>query len=741
MAACAMSDAGDDGRCARAASGGEAAVKTAPSGRASRRSEGEIRWKTPELAPEEPRDLARDRLEGQTCSTSDDSRPCSRAEGMKGSAASEGGENSAAAASALDRARARFSKEAGEGDGELMRQKLNAMGQRELQALFVEMFDKVTTSNNNQWLRRRISAGLGLEDAAEQTVSSHVKAYDRPSKRLSARRSVVDAVRACGYASVSREAAVAPAQEKSPTSVEAVEYTPEGIRKSRRAIKPKTIFDSDAFPSVAKVSEERRKERKKLEFQERTEALANQGVSEHHGGKSGVGRRIRVYWPLEGQFFAGVISAYNPRTGLHHINYDDGDEEEILLATPEDSAPKPIEHPMFASPSEDADMADWPALKKGTKFAQKPLPQPSSNATRGLSENWCQVGKFVWGRVRGHGWWPGYVDEVDKAHNTYHVSFFDNSTARVHYHDLVSFPFYYPELTSSKKSKVFADAVSLAEKAYEAQRRALMKRRSQRDERAVIAEPAEPPRIWHFERETTRRPQLNKRSKDIVELEIIPELAVKRVKPAEPIVFSALQPMKTLQDLSKSLDAMKSKVLPIARESLEFINKHLAETAKVKPENEERSLIAADERVVMLDELASIESLIAWSENGTAKMPAPVAVPDLSFMTGGWSPSSADFSPSRSKKLLRQASQELLGGELDEIQWSVDTLMQPVEFDPACDGDGAKAPSTPEQSGGHANTYFQKSDKMSDSCETIHASFEGKKLNSPCKATLAGASA
>ena len=61
---------------------------------------------------------------------------------------------------------------------------------------------------------------------------------------------------------------------------------------------------------------------------------------------------------------------------------------------------------------------------------------------------------------------------------------------------------------------------------------------------------------------------------------MIPELAVMRVKPAEPIVFSALQPMKTPQDLLKSLDAMKSKVLPIARDSLEFINEHLAEIAK-----------------------------------------------------------------------------------------------------------------------------------------------------------------
>ena len=57
---------------------------------------------------------------------------------------------------ARDAATKRFSSRVVEGDGdvELAREELRSMGQKDLQAMFVEMFDRATTSNNNQWLRR-----------------------------------------------------------------------------------------------------------------------------------------------------------------------------------------------------------------------------------------------------------------------------------------------------------------------------------------------------------------------------------------------------------------------------------------------------------------------------------------------------------------------------------------------------------------------------------------------------------
>ena len=48
-----------------------------------------------------------------------------------------------------------------------------------------------------------------------------------------------------------------------------------------------------------------------------------------------VGKRVEVFWPKEGRYFPGVVTAYTEyRSGtvFHHtIQYDDGDEETINL--------------------------------------------------------------------------------------------------------------------------------------------------------------------------------------------------------------------------------------------------------------------------------------------------------------------------------------------------------------------------------------------------------------------------
>ncbi len=40
-----------------------------------------------------------------------------------------------------------------------------------------------------------------------------------------------------------------------------------------------------------------------------------------------IGRRVRVYWPAEDAWFAGVIGNYRRTTGKHKVEYDDGDEQ------------------------------------------------------------------------------------------------------------------------------------------------------------------------------------------------------------------------------------------------------------------------------------------------------------------------------------------------------------------------------------------------------------------------------
>jgi DNA mismatch repair protein MSH6 len=44
-----------------------------------------------------------------------------------------------------------------------------------------------------------------------------------------------------------------------------------------------------------------------------------------------VGRRLRVYWPLDKAWYEGRVDAYDAGSGRHRVVYDDGEEEEVDL--------------------------------------------------------------------------------------------------------------------------------------------------------------------------------------------------------------------------------------------------------------------------------------------------------------------------------------------------------------------------------------------------------------------------
>ena len=47
-----------------------------------------------------------------------------------------------------------------------------------------------------------------------------------------------------------------------------------------------------------------------------------------------VGKRIRLYWPSEGEWFSGTVYAYDESTDLHSVLYDDDDDYFECLCDP-----------------------------------------------------------------------------------------------------------------------------------------------------------------------------------------------------------------------------------------------------------------------------------------------------------------------------------------------------------------------------------------------------------------------
>lgn len=77
-----------------------------------------------------------------------------------------------------------------------------------------------------------------------------------------------------------------------------------------------------------------RKRDDKVTFRKRRPRRHFYEVSPHDIDPLGIVKeRIRVFWPLDETWYFGLVKEYNPVTRLHHVKYDDKDEEWINIKT------------------------------------------------------------------------------------------------------------------------------------------------------------------------------------------------------------------------------------------------------------------------------------------------------------------------------------------------------------------------------------------------------------------------
>lgn len=118
-------------------------------------------------------------------------------------------------------------------------------------------------------------------------------------------------------------------------------------------------------------------------------------------GMAAVGRRLKVHWPDEMAWFAGHISHFDEASGKHHIVYDDGDSEELVLAA------ERFEW-IQATYTPAAKVAPPHAFGGADAFAELQDVSPYPGRFAGRAEAapcdadgvWPCIGDFLWGRVK-----------------------------------------------------------------------------------------------------------------------------------------------------------------------------------------------------------------------------------------------------------------------------------------------------------------------------------------------------
>jgi hypothetical protein len=97
-----------------------------------------------------------------------------------------------------------------------------------------------------------------------------------------------------------------------------------------------------------------------------------------------------VHWPDEQAWFCGHVTHFDALTGRHHVSYDDGDSEELLLG------PERIEWIQVCAPADVAvGREDTPEqLAHTAHLGGCRLVRQDEDAA------WPRVGDLLWGRVK-----------------------------------------------------------------------------------------------------------------------------------------------------------------------------------------------------------------------------------------------------------------------------------------------------------------------------------------------------
>lgn len=119
-----------------------------------------------------------------------------------------------------------------------------------------------------------------------------------------------------------------------------------------------------------------------------------------------IGCKCKIFWPLDKEWYTGLINEYNAQSGAHHILYDDGDKENIVLAkelvklyvSQEEMLARDMKSSYLVEGRKKPDYQEMAALSASLEDIQGEFGH----------------GELVWAKIKGHPMWPAFV--MDEKH-------------------------------------------------------------------------------------------------------------------------------------------------------------------------------------------------------------------------------------------------------------------------------------------------------------------------------------
>ena len=436
-----------------------------------------------------------------------------------------------------------------------------------------------------------------------------------------------------------------------PTIV-AAEFDENGVRKSKRSVKPKILFDDtedyERINTYERPGSSNKKNKrgnskgnsnnnnkengstKKRKMESAAADKSNAGAAaavvkidfeELRAKRAYIGKKVEVFWIGEQVYHRGTIVNYDQVVKRHCVKYDMVKRENEGVLDYIDIEADTLEW-CDADDEKDENKNNTTKTKKSKSKVTLPAQGKMSEIVAQMSESWPKVGAHVWGRVKGHGWWPG-VCKGKESSATRTIAFFDDSTAKCLRADLVPYNTFFDVLKKSKASKSYENAVKRSMESAEKNFTERLKKRVARkqEEFAEIRKKyaALTKKRQEQQTTTTTKPTAaknksthntkSKKGKTKHNINANNKVIKNDADLLANVDLNGNSSAARLARLGKHFDALKDRVAPLAIAASQHLRVQLQLQEHTGGENR-MAQMTERERVILLEELESLKSFL-----------------------------------------------------------------------------------------------------------------------------------
>jgi len=476
----------------------------------------------------------------------------------------------------------------------------------------------------------------------DETQFSQQQRLKRKAGELPIKTKFVSAatLRGEGDGSEAKTTATTTTTTVTPTIV-AAEFDENGVRKSKRSVKPKILFDDtedyERINTYERPGSSNKKNKrgnskgntKKRKIESAAADKSNAGAAaavvkidfeELRAKRAYIGKKVEVFWIGEQVYHRGTIVNYDQVVKRHCVKYDMVKRENEGVLDFIDIEADTLEW-CDADDEKDENKNNTTKTKKSKSKVTLPAQGKMSEIVAQMSESWPKVGAHVWGRVKGHGWWPG-VCKGKESSATRTIAFFDDSTAKCLRADLVPYNTFFDVLKKSKASKSYENAVKRSMESAEKNFTERLKKRVARkqEEFAEIRKKyvALTKKRQEQQTTTTTKPTAaknksthnNKSKKGKTKHNINTNKVIKNdADLLASVDLNGNSSAARLARLGKHFDALKDRVAPLAIAASQHLRVQLQLQEHTGGENR-MAQMTERERVILLEELESLKSFL-----------------------------------------------------------------------------------------------------------------------------------